>query len=414
MDVYLVGGAVRDELLDIEPGERDWVVVGATAGALLKKGFRQVGRDFPVFLDPDNHEEHALARTERKVAPGHTGFAVDASPEVTLEQDLARRDLTINAMAKDADGRIVDPWGGQQDIADRTLRHVSDAFCEDPLRVLRTARFAARFHELGFAVAAETVQTMAEIVAADELETLPAERLWQETLKALGTSRPEIYFEVLRECGALARVFPEIENLYGVPQPKRWHPEIDSGVHTMMALALSATLSQSSEVRFAVLTHDLGKATTPKWMLPGHRGHGERSVGLIRVLAARLRVPRSYQALAELVARHHGVVHRAAELRPRTIVRLLSDVDAFRRPERFEKFLTACEADARGRAGLQTQPYPQADLLRRALGAAREVDTDELQAPGLAGAELGEAIRVRRVHAVREALQEERGATPPV
>ena len=412
MDVYLVGGAVRDELLGIEPGERDWVVVGATAEKLLRRGYRQVGRDFPVFLDPDRHEEHALARTERKVAPGHTGFAVDASPEVTLEQDLARRDLTINAMARDAEGRIIDPWGGRRDIADRLLRHVSDAFREDPLRVLRTARFAARFHDLRFTVAAETMQTMAEIVAADELEALPAERLWQETLKALGTPRPEVYFEVLRECGALARIFPELANLYGVPQPKRWHPEIDSGVHTMMALAMSASLSDSSEVRFAVLTHDLGKATTPKWMLPGHRGHGERSVGLIRELAARLRVPRSYQALAELVARHHGVVHRAAELRPRTIVRLLSDVDAFRRPERFEKFLTACEADARGRAGLQTQPYPQADLLRRALGAARKVDTDVLRAPGLAGAELGEAIRVRRIDAVREALHGERGATP--
>ncbi len=414
MDVYLVGGAVRDELLDIEPGECDWVVVGATAEALLKQGFRQVGRDFPVFLHPDSNEEHALARTERKVAPGHTGFAVDASPDVTLEQDLARRDLTINAMAKDADGRIIDPWGGRKDIADRQLRHVSDAFREDPLRVLRTARFAARFHDLGFEVAAETMQTMTEIVAADELETLPAERLWQETLKALKTRRPEVYFEVLRECGALARLFPEIENLYGVPQPKRWHPEIDSGVHTMMALALSASLSDSSEVRFAVLTHDLGKATTPKWMLPGHRGHGERSVGLIRDLAARLRVPRSYQALAELVARHHGVVHRAAELRPRTIVGLLTDVDAFRRPDRFEKFLLACEADARGRAGLEERPYPQADLLRRALDAAREVSADGLRDNGLDGEALGEAIRVRRIHAVREALRGERGETRTV
>ena len=411
MDVYLVGGAVRDELLGIKPGEHDWVVVGATAAALLKQGFKQVGRDFPVFLHPATHEEHALARTERKVAPGHTGFAVDASPEVTLEQDLARRDLTINAMAKDADGRIIDPWGGRKDLADRQLRHVSDAFREDPLRVLRTARFGARFHDLGFTVAAETIETMAEIVAADELEALPAERVWQETHKALATSRPEVYFEMLRECGALERVFPELENLYGVPQPKRWHPEIDSGVHTMMALALSASLSDSNEVRFAVLTHDLGKATTPKWMLPGHRGHGERSVGLIRDLSARLRVPQSYQALAELVARHHGVVHRASELRPRTIVELLTAVDAFRRPERFEKFLIACEADARGRAGLQSQPYPQADLLRRALGAAREVDADALRAPGLAGAELGEAIRVRRIHAVRETLRGERGGT---
>lgn len=414
MDVYLVGGAVRDELLGLEPGECDWVVVGATADALLKLGYRQVGRDFPVFLHPETQEEYALARTERKVAPGHTGFAVDASPEVTLEQDLARRDLTVNAMAKDADGRIIDPWGGRKDIAERKLRHVSDAFREDPLRVLRAARFAARFHDLGFEVAAETMQTMAGIVAADELEALPAERVWQETLKALATPHPEVYFEVLRECGALARVFPEIENLYGVPQPKRWHPEIDSGVHTMMALALGASLSDSTEVRFAVLTHDLGKATTPKWMLPGHRGHGERSVGLIRDLAARLRVPRSYQALAELVARHHGVVHRAAELRPRTIVGLLTDVDAFRRPERFEKFLLACEADARGRAGLEERPYPQADLLRRALDAAREVSADGLRADGVDGAELGEAIRVRRIHAVREALRGERDGTRTV
>ena len=408
MDVYLVGGAVRDELLGLEPGECDWVVVGATAEALLKLGYRRVGRDFPVFLHPETQEEYALARTERKVAPGHTGFAVDASPGVTLEQDLARRDLTINAMAKNADGRIIDPWGGRKDIAERQLRHVSDAFREDPLRVLRAARFAARFHDLGFEVATETMTTMAEIVAADELEALPAERVWQETLKALATPNPQVYFEVLRECGALARVFPEIENLYGVPQPKRWHPEIDSGVHTMMALALGASLSDSTEVRFAVLTHDLGKATTPKWMLPGHRGHGERSVGLIRDLAARLRVPRSYQALAELVARHHGVVHRAAELRPRTIVGLLTDVDAFRRPERFEKFLLACEADARGRAGLEERPYPQADLLRRALEAAREVSADGMRADGVDGAELGEAIRVRRIHAVREALRGER------
>lgn len=412
MDVYLVGGAVRDELLGIEPGERDRVVVGSSAEALLKLGYRQVGRDFPVFLHPDTHEEYALARTERKVAPGHTGFSVDASPEVTLEQDLGRRDLTVNAMAKDCDGRIIDPWGGRKDLADRRLRHVSEAFREDPLRVLRAARFAARFHELGFTVAAETLQIMAEIVAADELEALPPERVWQETHKALATSRPEIFFEVLRECGALKRVFPEIENLYGVPQPERWHPEIDSGVHTMMALALSASLSDAGDVRFAVLTHDLGKATTPKWMLPGHRGHGERSVGLIRDLAARLRVPRSYQELAELVARHHGLVHRASELRPRTIVELLTKADAFRRPERFEKFLLACEADARGRAGLQERPYPQADLLRRALGAACEVNADGLRADGLDGAQLGEAIRIRRIDAVRAALRKQADPTP--
>ena len=412
MDVYLVGGAVRDELLGIEPGERDRVVVGATAETLLKSGYRQVGRDFPVFLHPDTNEEYALARTERKVAPGHTGFSVDASPEVTLEQDLGRRDLTVNAMAKDSDGRIIDPWGGRKDLADRRLRHVSEAFREDPLRVLRTARFAARFHELGFTVAAETLQIMAAIVASDELESLPPERIWQETHKALATSRPEVFFEVLRECGALKRVFPEIENLYGVPQPERWHPEIDSGVHTMMALALSASLSDAGDVRFAVLTHDLGKATTPKWMLPGHRGHGERSVGLIRDLAARLRVPRSYQELAELVARHHGLVHRATELRPRTIVELLTKADAFRRPERFEKFLLACEADARGRAGLQERPYPQPDLLRRALDAAREVSADGLRADGLDGAELGEAIRIRRIDAVRSALRKEADRTP--
>ncbi|WP_428100810.1 multifunctional CCA addition/repair protein [Candidatus Rariloculus sp.] len=410
MNVYLVGGAVRDELLGIEVVEHDWVVVGATADVLRKRGYRQVGRDFPVFLHPETNEEYALARTERKVSPGHTGFAVDASPDVTLEQDLARRDLTINAMAKDQGGRIIDPWGGRRDIANRQLRSVSDAFREDPLRVLRTARFAARFNELGFAVAAETMRTMAEIVGAGELEALPPERVWQETHKALAASRPEVYFEVLRECGALERVFPEIENLFGVPQPKRWHPEIDSGVHTLMALGVSASLSDSTEVRFAVLMHDLGKATTPKAMLPSHHGHGERSVQLIRDLAARLRVPRKFQALAELVARHHGLVHRATELKPRTIVELLTQLDAFRQPDRFEKFLLACEADARGRAGLQTRPYPYADLLRLAQHAAREVGADDVRAAGLDGAELGDAIRIRRIDAVRQAL---RGAEAP-
>jgi len=407
MKVYEVGGAVRDALLGLTIKERDWVVVGSSAEELLAQGYRPVGKDFPVFLHPRSGEQYALARTERKIGPGYTGFAFDTSAEVTLEQDLARRDLTINAMARDDDGQIIDPWGGRKDLATRVLRHVSTAFREDPLRVLRVARFAARFKNLGFTVADETRRLMSEIVESGELEALRPERVWQETLKALQEERPEVYFEVLRECGALARVFPEIEALFGVPQPERWHPEVDAGVHTLMALRLAAEISASESVRFAALTHDLGKAATPRLLLPRHHGHEHRSVEILEALCERLPVPNRFRDLAMLVARFHGLVHRAIELKPETVVKLLLDVDGLRQPERFEDFLLACEADARGRKGLEQRPYPQADRLRKALRAARAVDGGRLQAElKLEGGKLGEALRAERVKAVRAILSE--------
>lgn len=405
MRVYEVGGAVRDSLLGLPVSEHDWVVVGATAEQLLAEGFRRVGKDFPVFLHPVTSEQYALARTERKVAPGYTGFEFDTSAAVTLEQDLARRDLTINAMARDADGTLIDPWGGRRDLAERVLRHVSAAFAEDPLRVLRVARFAARFHELGFRVAAETVAMMSDIVRSGELRALKPERVWQETAKALAESHPEIYFQVLRECGALEQVFPEIDALFGVPQPERWHPEIDTGTHTLMALRMAARLSASVPVRFAALTHDLGKAETPKSVLPRHIGHEQRSEALLESLCTRLPVPNRHRELALQVARHHGTVHRAAELKPKSLLKLIMAVDGFRQPQRFEEFLLACEADARGRKGLEEREYAQADRLRHALAAAQTVDAGRLQAETqLAGAALGQALYDERVRAIKKAV----------
>ena len=404
MEIYAVGGAVRDALLDLPVTERDWVVVGATPTELMGLGYTQVGREFPVFLHPETHEEYALARTERKVAAGHTGFSFDTSKAVTLEQDLARRDLTINAMAQDSAGQLIDPYGGQADLANRKLRHVSAAFREDPLRVLRVARFAARFQELGFAVATETLELMAAMSSSGELDSLTPERVWQETHKALQTPRPDIYFEVLRNCGALSSVFPEVANLYGVPQPARWHPEIDTGLHTLMALKQSAALTSNPAVRFAVLTHDLGKATTPKTMLPRHHGHGERSVTLIEELAKRLRVPNRYVQLAVRVARYHGLAHRAFELRAKTIFDLITALDGIRQPERYEEFLLACEADARGRKGLEERRYVQAELLRNALASARQVTTAALSSD-LEGPALGAALRRQRITAIERLLQ---------
>lgn len=404
MDIYEVGGAVRDALLGRRVRERDWLVVGATADQMLELGYRRVGKDFPVFLHPETSEEYALARTERKVAPGYTGFTFETSPDITVEQDLARRDLTINAMARAADGRIVDPWGGQRDLAARTLRHVSDAFREDPVRILRTARFAAQFAELDFTVADETKQLMRDMVDAGEADALRPERVWKETEKALKTPRPDVFVETLRECGALARIYPEVDALFGVPQPEKWHPEIDTGVHLLMALRLAARLSDDPTVRFAVLTHDLGKGTTPPEILPRHRGHEERSALLLEALCARLPVPRAYHDLAIHVARHHGLVHRVDELRPSTVLKLLSFVDAFRKPQRFEHFLLACEADARGRKGLEDEPYPQADRLRAALAAASGVDACALASEGLEGRALGDALRERRIDAIRQAI----------
>lgn len=405
MKVYEVGGAVRDALLGLPVVEHDWVVVGGSADELTAQGYRRVGKDFPVFLHPTTGEQYALARTERKVGPGYTGFEFDTSSDVTLEQDLARRDLTINAMARDIGGVLIDPCGGREDLDRRVLRHVSPAFREDPLRVLRVARFAARFASLGFAIAPETLELMCEIVTSGEIDALRPERVWQETAKALATARPDIYFLVLRECRALAHVLPEVDALFGVPQPKRWHPEIDTGVHTMMALRIAARLSTDLAVRFAVLTHDLGKATTPKMLLPRHHGHERRSEELLAALCARLPVPNRCRDLAVLVARHHGAVHRAAELKPQTLLKLITEVGALRQPERLDEFLLACEADARGREGLETRDYPQAARLRLALAAARTVDAAQLQADsGLAGAALGKAIYDARTKAIKAGL----------
>jgi tRNA nucleotidyltransferase (CCA-adding enzyme) len=405
MEIYEVGGAVRDALLGRPVRERDWLVVGATQDDLLRLGYRRVGKDFPVFLHPFTGEEYALARTERKVAPGYTGFTFDASPSITIEQDLGRRDLTINAIARDAEGRIVDPYGGQRDIEQRLLRHVSPAFREDPVRVLRAARFAAELGELGFRVAAETNDFMREMVERGEVDALRPERVWRETAKALGAPRPDLFIEVLRGCGALARVFPEIDALFGVPQPPRWHPEVDTGVHTVMALRVAARLSADATVRFAVLVHDLGKGATDPAQWPRHVGHERRSVELLQALFERLPVPRAFQRLALDVARHHGAVHRAQELRPATILKLLTSVDAFRNPARFDAFLAACEADARGRLGLEQQAYPQAERLRKALRAAAAIGADALpERDRLAGPEIGAALAEARVSAIRGAL----------
>ncbi len=370
MQVYLVGGAIRDGLLGLQVGERDWVVVGATREKLLRQGYREVGRDFPVFLHPATHEEYALARLERKVAPGYRGFEFRFDPGVTLEQDLGRRDLTINAIAQAADGTLIDPFGGRADLEARLLRHVSDAFIEDPVRILRVARFAARFASLGFTVAPETLELMRAIVARGEADALVPERVWQETEKALAAPDPARFFSVLRDCTALRAIYPEIDALFGVPQPAEWHPEIDTGVHTLMVLTQAARLSSEPAVRFAALVHDLGKGTTPRDLWPRHHGHEERGVRLIGNLAARLRVPNGFRELALIVARHHGNVHRAFELRPQTVLELLEKADAFRRPERFAQALVACEADSRGRTGFEERAYPQRPYLLAARDAA--------------------------------------------
>jgi tRNA nucleotidyltransferase (CCA-adding enzyme) len=373
MQVYLVGGAVRDGLLGLPVKERDWVVVGGTREELLRLRYREVGRDFPVFLHPESHEEYALARLERKTAPGYRGFEFRFGPEVTLEEDLARRDLTINAIAQAPDGSLIDPYGGRRDLDTRVLRHVSDAFVEDPVRVLRVARFAARFAPLGFRVAPETSALMRAIVARHEIDALVPERVWQETEKALREPRAAEFFAVLRDCDALRVVFPEIDALFGVPQPPQWHPEIDTGVHTLMVLEQACLLCAEPQIRFAALVHDLGKATTPRDQWPRHPGHEERSVALIETLADRLRLPADYRELAGIVARFHGNVHRAQELRPATILELFERADAFRRPERFAQALLACEADARGRTGFERREYPQRTYLTAVREAAAAV-----------------------------------------
>ena len=364
MKIYQVGGAVRDRMLDLPVKDRDWVVVGATPEEMIALGYKPVGRDFPVFLHPESAEEYALARTERKTAPGYTGFAFNTSSDVTLEQDLLRRDLTINAIAMDEHGNIIDPCNGRDDLKQGILRHVSPAFVEDPLRVLRVARFAARF---GFSVAPATMELMRAISRSGELDALVPERVWQETERALGEHRASLFFSVLRDCGALARVFPELDGLYGIPQPRSYHPEIDTGVHTMMVLDQACRLSPDTTIRFAALVHDLGKAATPQAEWPAHRGHEQRGVELVNRLCDRYRIPKKFRELAVIVTRHHLDCHRIGEMRPATVIDKLETLDAFRRPDRFEQFLLACEADARGRKGLEHNAYPQSDRFRTLL-----------------------------------------------
>jgi len=404
MKRYLVGGAVRDALMGRAEGDRDWVVVGAGPDELRDAGFLAVGRDFPVFLHPETREEHALARTERKIAPGYHGFEFHADPTVTLEDDLARRDLTINAIAQDEGGALIDPHGGQRDLAGKVLRHVSPAFAEDPVRILRLARFAARFAD--FAVAAETEALMREMVRAGEVDALVPERVWQEVSRGMMEAKPSRMFEVLRDCGALARVLPEVDRLFGVPQRADYHPEVDTGVHLMMVLDMAARLEASLPVRYACLGHDLGKGTTPPEILPRHLRHEERSVALVREMSERLRVPGECRELAEVVAREHGNVHRSDELDAAALVRLLERCDALRRPDRFAEALLACECDARGRAGLEEKPYPQRTRLWEALGRVMAVDAtavaEDAVARGLTGPAIGAAIHDARVRAVAE------------
>jgi tRNA nucleotidyltransferase (CCA-adding enzyme) len=398
----MVGGAVRDALLGLPVNDRDWVVVGATPQEMIASGFLPVGRDFPVFLHPQTREEYALARTERKTARGYHGFVFHAEPNISLEDDLARRDLTINAMAQTDDGRLIDPFAGQTDLRNRLLRHVTVAFREDPVRILRVARFAARFAD--FRVADETVALMRQMVEAGEVDALVAERVWQELARGLMEHKPSRMFEVLRDCGALARLLPEVDRLWGVAQRADYHPEVDTGVHLMMVMDMSARLQAPLPVRFACLMHDLGKGTTPADILPRHIGHEERSARLLKDVCERLRVPIECKELAEVVAREHGNIHRSSEFGAAAIVRLLERCDAFRKPQRFDLALLACECDARGRGGMEDKPYPQRQRLMQALAAAQSVATHEIasqaQAQQLTGPKIGEMIQQARVQAV--------------
>ncbi len=403
MRTYLVGGAVRDKLLGLSVQDRDYVVVGATPQEMIARGFKPVGADFPVFLHPDTKEEYALARTERKRGHGYKGFSVYAAPDVTLEDDLRRRDLTINAMAEDEAGNLIDPYGGAEDLRHGVLRHVSPAFAEDPVRILRVARFAARYAKWGFRVAHETQALMRRMVESGEVDHLVPERVWAELERALGEDRPSRFFTVLRACGALARLFPEIDALFGVPQPQPHHPEVDSGVHAMLVVDAAARLSPDTRVRFAALMHDLGKGDTPAAEWPRHAGHEERGAERVRAFCQRLRVPNEYRDLAVLAARFHGHCHRVGELRAATLVDVFEAMDAFRKPQRVEQFVLACEADYRGRTGYEDRSYPQGEQFRRAFAAARAVDTARVAA-GASGPLVGSRIREARISAVKQVL----------
>ena len=400
MQRYLVGGAVRDRLLNLAVYDQDWVVIGATPDQMLQQGYTAVGKDFPVFLHPKTKQEHALARTERKTGAGYTGFDCYYAPDVTLEDDLLRRDLTINAMAQDNKGNIIDPYGGQRDLANRTLRHVSNAFTEDPLRVLRVARFAAKLAHLGFIVAEETVQLMAKIVRDGELEHLTAERVWQEWQKSLTCQDPQVFLQILRDCGALAVVLPEIDTLFGVPQPEKWHPEIDTGIHTLMVAKQAALLSTSPTVRFAAQVHDLGKGVTPENEWPSHKMHCRSGLKIIKALCERIRVPNDYRDLALMVCEQHSNIHRAAELKPATKLKILNQFDVWRKPARLEEILLCCMADSRGRTGHEQIDYPQKSIFERAYQAALTVDPQAIIADGFKGAAIREEMEKRRIEAV--------------
>ncbi|WP_105900721.1 multifunctional CCA addition/repair protein [Vibrio gangliei] len=402
MDIYLVGGAVRDQLLGIPSYDKDWMVVGSSPEQMLEKGFRPVGQDFPVFLHPKTQEEYALARTERKSGQGYTGFACHYAPDVTLEDDLARRDLTINAIAQSPDGTLHDPYHGKDDLDKRILRHVSPAFSEDPLRVLRVARFAAKLTPLGFTIAPETMQLMQQMVQADELQHLTAERVWQEWQKSLTTQEPQVFLDVLKQCGALAVILPEIDALFGVPQPEKWHPEIDTGVHTLMVAKQAATLSDSIAVRFAAQVHDLGKGVTPQSEWPSHKMHCHTGLALIKQLCQRLTVPNECRDLALLVCQYHSNIHRAAELKAATVLKLLNQMDVWRKPERFEHVLLCCQADHQGRLGFESQPYPQKQRFQQYYQHAVAIDVQSIIAQGSQGKAIREELDKQRTLAIQQ------------
>ena len=402
MKIYRVGGAVRDKLLNYFSDEKDWLVVGATPEKMVELGYLPVGNDFPVFIKPQTGEEYALARTERKSGHGYQGFTFHTAPDISLEDDLIRRDLTINAMAEDENGQIIDPYGGQQDLQDKLLRHVSDAFTEDPLRVLRVARFAARYHHLGFTVAPETLTLMSNIVASGEIQHLVAERVWKETERALCEKSPDIYIQVLRDCGALGVLLPEVEKLFGVPQRADYHPEIDTGIHTLMSLQQAARLSDSARVRFSVLVHDLGKGITPDDVLPSHKGHEARGLPLVKDVCDRFKIPNDHRQLAMAVTEFHLLCHKAFELRPETILKLLKGLGALKSAERLDEFLLCCEADARGRTGFENREYPSSDYLREARKVALQTDISDLVEAGITGAEIGTQLSLRQTAGLTE------------
>lgn len=408
MQTYLVGGAVRDQLLGLPVHERDWVITGATAKQMLQQGYTQVGNDFPVFLHPKTKDEYALARTERKQGEGYTGFTCNTSTEITLEQDLLRRDLTVNAMAMASDGTIIDPYQGQKDLNDRILRHVSDAFIEDPLRVLRVARFTARYHHLGFTIAPETLTLMQTIADSGELAALTPERIWKETARSLLDDQPQVYIQTLRDCNALATVFPELDALWGVPNPAQWHPEIDTGVHTLMVVTQACKLSKQLPVRFAALVHDLGKAQTPSEKWPSHKGHEALGVKIITQLCERLKIPNDCKELAVIMSQYHSHVHRLLEYSSDALLAMLNGCDVWRKPERFEQFLLCCEADARGRKGFEDSPYPQRAVVRTFAQQSATVDVQAIIKAGHKGPEIKRALAQQRLTIIQNIIEQYR------